>query len=57
MSRRITLVCQTPPVDTDELGSMAMPSYGVRRIQAAVAGDPELKNSPVRLVDLGRDDV
>lgn len=55
--RRIALVCLTPAPDTDELGHMELPSYGIRRIQAAVAGDPLLKGTPVRLIDLGREDV
>lgn len=55
--RRIALVCLTPAPDTDELGHMSLPSYGIRRIQAAVVGDPLLEGTPVRLVDVGRDDV
>ena len=38
--RRIALACLTPVPDGDELAALQMPSYGTRRIQAAVTGDP-----------------
>lgn len=55
--RRIALVCMTPAVDTNELGRLAMPSYGIRRILAAVVADPELAEAKLALVDYGRPDV
>ena len=54
--RRIALVCMTPTPDAEELGGVAMPSYGIRRILAAVAGDPELSRNRLALVDYGRPD-
>jgi radical SAM superfamily enzyme YgiQ (UPF0313 family) len=56
-TRRIALVCLTPRPDADELGPLVLPSYGIRRIQAAVAGDAENPGHRVKLIDLGRDDV
>ena len=56
-SRRIALVCMTPATDTSEHGDMELPSYGIRRILAAVMADPELKGVQVALVDVGRPDV
>jgi radical SAM superfamily enzyme YgiQ (UPF0313 family) len=56
-TRRIALVCLTPRPDADELGPLVLPSYGIRRIQAAVAGDAENPGHRVDLIDLGRDDV
>ncbi len=56
-SRRIVLACLTPRPDGEELGRLELPSYGVRRIQAAVVGDPERPAHIVELIDLGRDDV
>jgi radical SAM superfamily enzyme YgiQ (UPF0313 family) len=56
-ARRIALVCMTPAVDTDELGGRAMPSYGIRRILAAVVADPALSDAKLALVDFGRPDV
>jgi radical SAM superfamily enzyme YgiQ (UPF0313 family) len=47
----------TPRPDTDELGNLELPSYGIRRIQAAVACDPQNPAHTVKLIDLGRDDV
>ncbi len=55
--RRIALVCLTPQSDADEHGPLQLPSYGIRRIQAAVIGDPERPDHQVRLFDLGREDV
>lgn len=57
IKRRIALVCMTPPPDTNEHGGMEMPSYGVRRILAAVVGDPELRGVQVALIDVGRPDA
>ena len=56
-SRRIALVCVTPRPDADELGELELPSYGIRRIQAAAIGDPANPSHTVKLIDLGRDDV
>jgi radical SAM superfamily enzyme YgiQ (UPF0313 family) len=47
----------TPRPDTDELGHLQLPSYGVRRIQAAVVGDKENAGHKVKLIDLGREDT
>ncbi len=55
--RRIALVCMTPRPDTDEMGSQRMPSYGIRRILAAVVADPALEGAAVALMDYGREDV
>jgi radical SAM superfamily enzyme YgiQ (UPF0313 family) len=56
-ARRIALVCVTPRPDADELGPLELPSYGIRRIEAAVVGDPENPGHKVKLIDLGHDDV
>lgn len=56
-TRRIALACLTPRPDGDELGPLHLPSYGIRRIQAAVTGDPERPGDVVQLFDLGREDV
>jgi radical SAM superfamily enzyme YgiQ (UPF0313 family) len=56
-SRRIALICLTPLPDTDELGDARLPSYGIRRVQAAVVADPECPGHVVRLFDFGRPDV
>jgi radical SAM superfamily enzyme YgiQ (UPF0313 family) len=55
--RRIALVCVTPKPDTQELSVLRLPSFGVRRIHAAVVCDPELKTVPVTLVDHHREDL
>lgn len=56
-ARRIALVCMTPAPDTNEHGGMEMPSYGIRRILAAVVADPELRGVQVAMVDVGRPDA
>lgn len=56
-ARRIALVCMSPAPDTDELGHLDLPSYGIHRILAAVIGDPELTNVKVALIDVKRPDV
>jgi radical SAM superfamily enzyme YgiQ (UPF0313 family) len=56
-TRRIALACLTPLPDTDELASVSLPSYGIRRIQASVTADGECPGHTVRLFDLGRADV
>ena len=56
-SRRIALACLTPLPDTDELGSARLPSFGIRRIQAAVAADPECPGHVVQLFDFVRADI
>ena len=55
--RRIALVCMTPEVDADELGGMELPSYGIRRIFAAVASEPALDGAQIGLVDRRRADI
>ena len=55
-NRRIALVCLTPRPDANELGPLVLPSFGIRRIQAAVVGDAGHRHS-VKLIDRGRDDV
>ena len=57
MSRRIALVCLTPASDGDEHGRLSLPSYGVRRVQAAVVADPERPDHVVGLIDFAREDV
>lgn len=47
----------TPEPDTDELGGTLMPSYGIRRILAALVADPALAGAAVGLVDLARPDL
>jgi radical SAM superfamily enzyme YgiQ (UPF0313 family) len=56
-ARRIALVCMTPEPDTNELGHLDLPSYGIRRILAAVVADPQLCSAKVALVDHKRADV
>jgi radical SAM superfamily enzyme YgiQ (UPF0313 family) len=56
-TRRIALVCMTPATDTNELANVRLPSYGIRRILAAVADDPKLAGAAVSLIDFGRADV
>ena len=55
-SLRVALVCMTPPSDTGE-GAAEMPSYGIRRIQAALAADPALAQAEVEVIDLEYPDV
>ena len=55
--RRIALVCLTPPPDGEELQGIYLPSYGIRRIQAAVVADPDCQNDEVQLFDLPQADV
>jgi radical SAM superfamily enzyme YgiQ (UPF0313 family) len=47
----------TPRPDADELSNLRLPSYGVRRVQAAIMGDRNNPGHKVALVDLGREDV
>jgi len=47
----------TPASDANEHGDMELPSYGVRRILAAVLADPQLRGAQVALVDVERPDV
>jgi radical SAM superfamily enzyme YgiQ (UPF0313 family) len=56
-SRRIALVCMTPASDANEHGDMELPSYGVRRILAAVLDDPALAGVQCGLIDVERPDV
>ena len=55
-SRRVALVCVTPRPDADELVSLRLPSYGIRRVHAALVGDPGAPDHSVKLLDLGRPD-
>ncbi len=50
--RRVALVSMTPRVDGNEHGDLQLPSYGIRRIQAAVLACPELAHLETRLIDL-----
>ena len=56
-AQRIALVCMTPEPDTNELGHLDLPSYGIRRILASVVADPQLASAKVALVDHRRPDV
>lgn len=56
-AKRIALVCMTPEPDTNELGNLDLPSYGIRRILASVVADLELQSAKVALVDYKRADV
>jgi radical SAM superfamily enzyme YgiQ (UPF0313 family) len=56
IQRRIALVCMTPETDTTETNK-EMPSYGVRRILAAVSAAPELEACKVVLIDARRPNV
>ena len=47
----------TPPVDGGALGDFELPSYGIRRIQAAVMADPELQDAAVTMIDRESADV
>jgi radical SAM superfamily enzyme YgiQ (UPF0313 family) len=55
--RRIALVCMTPAPDGGELHDVQLPSYGIRRILAAVAADPALADSRLALIDFAQPDV
>ncbi|MGH8746729.1 MAG: B12-binding domain-containing radical SAM protein, partial [Burkholderiales bacterium] len=55
-SRRIAFVCMTPSSDANE-HAVEMPSYGVRRVLAAAAADPELREAKFALIDVRRPDV
>ncbi|HEX4985709.1 MAG TPA: cobalamin-dependent protein, partial [Burkholderiales bacterium] len=54
--RRIALVCMTPDTDTNEHGSMELPSYGIQRILASTIADPALQDAQVGLIDVGKPD-
>jgi radical SAM superfamily enzyme YgiQ (UPF0313 family) len=56
-ARRIALACMTPSPDANELGPLRLPSYGIRRILAAVVADPELSGVKLGMIDFGRPDV
>ncbi len=47
----------TPQPDANDIGRLQLPSYGIRRIQAAVIGDPDNSGHTVKLIDLAREDV
>jgi radical SAM superfamily enzyme YgiQ (UPF0313 family) len=56
-ARRIALVCMTPASDTNEHGDMELPSYGIRRILAALIADTELRDAQIALIDVERPDA
>jgi radical SAM superfamily enzyme YgiQ (UPF0313 family) len=47
----------TPASDANEHGDMELPSYGVRRILAALIADPALKGAQIALIDVERPDA
>lgn len=47
----------TPDTDTNEHGSMELPSYGIRRILASTLADPRLQDAQVALIDVERADA
>jgi radical SAM superfamily enzyme YgiQ (UPF0313 family) len=47
----------TPITDANETGDMEMPSYGVKRVLAAVAADPELQGSQFAFIDFRKSDI
>ncbi len=47
----------TPAIDTSEAGAKEMPSFGIKRIQAALAVDPALADVRVDMVDFERADI
>ena len=47
----------TPSVDGGELIDFELPSYGIRRIQAAIVADPDLQHVMVTLIDKQSADV
>jgi radical SAM superfamily enzyme YgiQ (UPF0313 family) len=53
---RIALACMTPTPDGGELDGVTLPSYGIRRVLAAVAGDPALAHARIAVVDFARPD-
>jgi radical SAM superfamily enzyme YgiQ (UPF0313 family) len=55
--RRIALVCMTPASDANEHGDMELPSYGIRRILAALMADTELRGAQIALIDVERPDA
>jgi radical SAM superfamily enzyme YgiQ (UPF0313 family) len=55
--RRIALVCMTPASDANEHGDMELPSYGIRRILAALLADSELRDAQIALIDVERPDA
>ena len=56
-SRRIALVCLTPRPDAGDGGPLDLPSFGIRRIQAAVFDDPECPDHIVRMFDRATPDI
>lgn len=53
----MALVCLTPDTDGGESHGVILPSYGIRRIQAAVTADPELSHVTVTMVDRRQPDL
>lgn len=47
----------TPASDANEHGDMELPSYGIRRILAALLADPQLRGAQVALIDVERPDA
>ena len=56
-SRRIALASLTPRADGSEGGRIHLPSFGIRRIQAAVMADPLRPKHAVKLFDHDLPDV
>ncbi len=56
-ARRVALVCLTPRPDAQELGQLRLPSFGIRRIHAALLGDPDLAGLQVAQIDRRADDL
>ncbi len=55
--RRVALVCLTPIVDAQEQRLLLMPSFGIRRIHAAVVADPALQGVAVTVIDRRNEDL
>lgn len=62
VERRVALLCVSPQVSQPDgfadAGSLDLfPSYGIRRVEAALASDPELTGTTVRLFERGAPDI
>ena len=55
--RRIALVCLTPDTDANETPELYLPSYGIKRIHAALLADPDLAGATVQLIEKRSYDV
>jgi radical SAM superfamily enzyme YgiQ (UPF0313 family) len=56
-SHRIALACLTPRPDAGDGGPLDLPSFGIRRVQAAVFDDAECPDHVVRMFDRETPDV